>query len=1139
MKLLKVGKIARGGGNCAILRLCNCAIEKLRKSGIEKLRDFCFGRALLVAAAICVATYPPSEASAADGSMRGAPSPSFGVTTHYMPYADLEYSGGFIPTGGVLVFPDVTLADLEGCSYWGRISGGSIGSVKTALSNEVKPYPAGATGDAIERYDFDLVFREGNDVKAVHIQLYNGEGGVYAKAVQAWHVGYTGSNALSNAANGMPTIHYSVNADTGVLTWTGVNSKAVATGLDVRDYGILALGVARPVTTTTTLAFPGVTVAAIAKNASAKLSAHMSGRSISTKLGRAAVITPAVVTAGTADAPTAIRCEAQIFDDTDTLVKSAAFELSDGAGGVYVRLTGGYDKSTTSIGEPLLAAGGTPLSGVNTQTAVPSALFDSGYGIYNLEVNEEARIEAGTSYVFDQDTYLDSTTRLVFPGATLAELEDCAFYGIMEGGSIGKGKNVKENAYAHIVKRYPEDTSETLQKLFLQMSYVDGYTKNVIVELTNGDGGVCGRAVLASARPNSGNTHYAATQAFGVKDDGSVTNYTAWAGKRTVATTDHKADYGIKKLGATRLVSGATRMAFPGLKVADIFRGEILGRTAGRSINDSDQFNQYSVCNRVITSTDAATGAITGFRVEMQTCVNNNIKCVELRFTDGDGGVYVEAVRSCYVASPYASVGRKMIAVEDSGVADGTTERTVASSFWTADYGVCNLAVALPDDASTGPATAVWNGGDPALAASWTCKAGDGTALPGVLPDKHTQVLIAANVTMTADADLTPYASVMTTAASFTINTAGHKLYVKSLNPWHATTITDTVGGGELHLVVPEGYQTYNDDHSLSGKLKLVKEGDGLYLAVKIKQTYSGGTEIKGGVAMPPAKVGRGNSPLRDCSMGGYVNNSSGGTITVSEGGTLNINGNDALGYTTIIFNGGTVYGSSELFNGVKRLTADSFLVVTDTFVMSDANKPLELNGHKLSVQIAGAKDLQFKCPIKGPGTFEVTSGGYLVMTSSDLACTDADFVIHCALNIGKTIDVHDYRARYNNDANTWGTSAALNVHGTFTPETDYFTAATLMDGATLDLSEKMGVWSTTSLFTNGNTLSFAEGTIYVNLGEREIDYGNGYLAKVVSWTAQPENVKFVATDPSRYRLSSRSDGLYCLKKRGLTVFVK
>ena len=53
------------------------------------------------------------------------------------------------------------------------------------------------------------------------------------------------------------------------------------------------------------------------------------------------------------------------------------------------------------------------------------------------------------------------------------------------------------------------------------------------------------------------------------------------------------------------------------------------------------------------------------------------------------------------------------------------------------------------------------------------------------------------------------------------------------------------------------------------------------------------------------------------------------------------------------------------------------------------------------------------------------------------------------------------------------------------------------------------------------------------------MDYGSTHKVTVVSWTAQPTNAKFVATDPKRYRLASRSDGLYCLKKLGTMIIVK
>ena len=51
--------------------------------------------------------------------------------------------------------------------------------------------------------------------------------------------------------------------------------------------------------------------------------------------------------------------------------------------------------------------------------------------------------------------------------------------------------------------------------------------------------------------------------------------------------------------------------------------------------------------------------------------------------------------------------------------------------------------------------------------------------------------------------------------------------------------------------------------------------------------------------------------------------------------------------------------------------------------------------------------------------------------------------------------------------------------------------------------------------------------------------YDNSHLAKIASWTTKPTNVKFVATDRNRYRLTQRADGLYCLKKIGTMVIVR
>ena len=166
---------------------------------------------------------------------------------------------------------------------------------------------------------------------------------------------------------------------------------------------------------------------------------------------------------------------------------------------------------------------------------------------------------------------------------------------------------------------------------------------------------------------------------------------------------------------------------------------------------------------------------------------------------------------------------------------------------------------------------------------------------------------------MTADADLTPYASVMTTAANLTINTSGHKLYVKTLEPWLATTVTDTVGGGELHVVVPEGIVTYNSQIALANKLKLVTEGDGLFMAGKEKQTYSSGTQVASGTFMyvgAPANWPLGRNGTK---------NASAQIVTVDAGATLDVNGKTGFGYIRLHDGGVQRRHGEGLHNAVQR----------------------------------------------------------------------------------------------------------------------------------------------------------------------------------------------------------------------------
>ena len=312
------------------------------------------------------------------------------------------------------------------------MGGSSFGAVKTGLSNQVKPYPANATGAAIQRYDFDIVTIEGTYYKAVHIQLYNGEGGVYAKIPKAWYV--------STSKAGFTTSFYTVNASTGELTWNTVSNSGIATTATAGGYGVRAIGVARGLTSTKQLAFPGLTVAQIGTNVKGKLSAKVAGGSSGSMLGLPLLFTNAVVAAGTAANPTAIRCEAQYYDGT--YVKCAVVEFSDGDGGdgVYAQLVGAYYKTTTELGMRFVKDDGTKVDDSNVKVGgVPTWILASGYGMYNVEMTEEAVIPAANTHFFNRYAYLNTTAQIVFPGVTLSELEGFKFYGLMQGAAIGGG----------------------------------------------------------------------------------------------------------------------------------------------------------------------------------------------------------------------------------------------------------------------------------------------------------------------------------------------------------------------------------------------------------------------------------------------------------------------------------------------------------------------------------------------------------------------------------------------------------------------------------------------------------------------------------------------------------------------------
>lgn len=402
---------------------------------------------------------------------------------------------------------------------------------------------------------------------------------------------------------------------------------------------------------------------------------------------------------------------------------------------------------------------------------------------------------------------------------------------------------------------------------------------------------------------------------------------------------------------------------------------------------------------------------------------------------------------------------------------------------------------------------------------------------------------ITVSTNLTDDVDWTGFESISVVSAGVTLDLKGHKLTITGLDG--LGRVTDTVGGGELHYYVPatyaSGYEAKIENVSLMGQLKLVKEGEGVLTAIKTQQSFTGGTVIDGGVL----RYGCTDKSINDTYPFGYNADEFKGPIVINAGGVLDPAGSVGWGYHYITFNGGTVsntvpwaittYG---VFNPCITVNADFTFATMRTYGWTVG----ELNGHTATVYVAMGDATLFlqSHPSTPPtsGCLNVVRGGYISTFAPSLgrptAFQGVDFLCNAALALKDkaSLSFRDYAANYPNNYSEG--NAALNVYGTFTPNSSYFYPPVMQNGSEIDLSAKTGAWSLTSSLSYGNkTTTFAAGAkVTVELGNRAIAKGE----KVISWTTQPE-----ATFKSKtWELESRSDGLYAVsRKGGFMIIVK
>ena len=388
-----------------------------------------------------------------------------------------------------------------------------------------------------------------------------------------------------------------------------------------------------------------------------------------------------------------------------------------------------------------------------------------------------------------------------------------------------------------------------------------------------------------------------------------------------------------------------------------------------------------------------------------------------------------------------------------------------------------------------------------------------------------------------AEWNLTTCFDGMAEGASIDLN--GQKLYLDRVN--FDGTITDTSADtdhpGELHVTVASG-TIANTLVTLTGNLKLVKEGAGTFTASKANQSYTGGTEVQSGTLL----LGTATHPLG--------NGNASQAVTVRENATFNFNdkrNTSTCAYNFILYGGAKVNSTvpsgrnNQRLFGTITLEGDATFTLGGTANFGGVNEAtrsrLVLNGHTLSLEQGGDGQWGFVNTVDD-GVVQFTSGssgiwlGSIDFSSATFGTAGTGFI-----NIGSygfTCGTFQWKSSTKKWTGNTGGSVPIPkvmrryIAGSFSPPLQ------MANGSTLDLSEVSGTWddktgsawSDLSGYQNQvstrGLVSFASGaTINIDVGERQVAAGD----RLVQFASEPSGITFV---PSQSMVAAN-----------LTVFVK
>ena len=367
------------------------------------------------------------------------------------------------------------------------------------------------------------------------------------------------------------------------------------------------------------------------------------------------------------------------------------------------------------------------------------------------------------------------------------------------------------------------------------------------------------------------------------------------------------------------------------------------------------------------------------------------------------------------------------------------------------------------------------------------------------------------------------------------VDLKGHVLQLGDLTAM--VSVTDSVGGGELHAEVAGDGGMTDADTTLSGKLKLVKTGTGRLVMSKAHQLYSGGTLVSAG-RLVLGTVGT------DYPIGADLSE-----LRVSSGAVYDLNGKYHSCHNKIYLDGGTLENTVAMGSqttdsiGLIALTANSTFNFLENTVLRCTWNPnpafINMGGHELTINVANDKYLDMQSCTFTNGSVTVNGGKFRIDGQADVIGSTADFDIKSQwIELYHAISMRDFTCDVTTDGDYGDLSYAVSVCGTFRPLSQNFPPVVMQNGSTLDLSQDVvgnETWSVRSALPQEKVVSFAADATTINV---KLDGRRGLGGKkIVSWSSTPDAKFVIATEGLGGSLVKKDDGLYY--SSGLMLIVR